>query len=148
MSYLEHYTVETGHTCQSPRSEVSTALLELSRKLFDRVYRLGQTVPILMRWAMKGSSAKDGSRMVASLWYAGMDTEGPPTVRMSVDRREGQPPLIRASMAGVVLAQDPAQAAMDTGDMERLIAWAWIEGTGGLEGPGRRWGTDAEGSQR
>ncbi len=126
MKTLDHYTVESGHVRTSPASEVGADVLARVGQALGVALASSAPVDVGAGWVMEARA--DGGALEARLWVPGMDTTAPPGVVMRVEHRDGRPPLLTAAMAGIVHAPDVRESAMQAGDLERCIAWAWLSG--------------------
>ena len=63
--------------------------------------------------------------LTARLWFGAIPM-GDPQIVMTVEHRD--PPALRASLAGLMKLSDAsvADAALEAGDLERCLAWAWV----------------------
>ena len=127
---LLHRTVESGHVRRSPLAEVEPNTLALLRPVLAAALRLGrehadvQAVEIeRTRWHVAASETAD--TLTAKLW-CGDRPLGEPHISMTV-RRASVPELV-ASMIGMARLPPElwADAALEAGDLERCLAWAWL----------------------
>ncbi|MCY4019722.1 MAG: hypothetical protein OXG39_09955 [Chloroflexi bacterium] len=121
---LLHRTVETGHVRESPRAEVDDAAIRRLRPLVRRAIETSEAVALEPSpWSI--TAAEHGDRLDAQCWRG--DAEGEPHVRLAVDRRRR---TLDCRMVGISALRptEAAEAAIEAGDLERCIAWAWIEG--------------------
>ena len=122
--YLIHETAESGHVRNSPRSEVATEVLDHLRPLLSRA--LCQPVAVALEpsdWWL--SAREDQDKLYCRFWFR--TPEGPPHLQQTVTK--GDPPRVVVEGAGLLLAENPAAASYEAGDLERCIAWAWLSGT-------------------
>lgn len=140
-SALVHRTAETGHVRYSPRHEVDdVAVFRLGPKV-RRAVR-GETVALdPSAWWMTATEEDDGRRLECQFWYVPHGDQPPdaaadPHVRMTV---EAARMTLTARMAGI--ARLPltvaSEAAAEAGDLERCIAWCWIESRADRPEPAR-----------
>ena len=131
MKPLRHRTVETGHVRDTPRGEVDDDVLFALAPKMRRALR-GETVSLQpSAWWLTAS--EHAGRLDAQLWYGptgapfnGQPPGGEPHVRLTVLEADRE---LTASMAGVAAlpTMDRAAAAMTAGDLERCLAWCWLE---------------------
>ena len=137
-SALVHRTAETGHVRYSPRQEVDDdAVFRLQPKIRRAI--AGATVALHpSAWWMTAIEEDDGSRLEAQFWYGPdrPDAGADPHVRMTV---EAARMTVTARMAGI--ARLPltvaSEAAAEAGDLERCIAWSWLESRADRPKPAR-----------
>ena len=127
---LIHHTIETGDTRRSPRSEVSQETIDLLRAVLLEALALSRgeagthAVEIEpTQWHV--AAVENAGVLTAQLWF-GAILMGDPHIVMTV--RRGDPPMLRASAAGLMQLPDDAvtDAALEAGDLERCLAWAWV----------------------
>ena len=125
---LTHRTAETGHVRQSPRAEVDDAAIFRLGPKVRRAVR-GATVALHpSAWWMTATEESAGRRLEAQFWYGPdrPDAAADPHVRMTV---EAARMTVTARMAGIsrLPLTVAAEAAAEAGDLERCIAWCWLE---------------------
>jgi hypothetical protein len=144
-----HYTLNTGHTRESPRSEVRDEVLRILRPLLGAgkhdlpiegyqlvldtlgggalatVYR-GADVPVVtIGIAPDAAAAEVLWPHLESLYLRIAELPGLRSADFPVARRPAQTPWV----AAVVIGPMPREAYW-LGDFERCLAWAWIESLG------------------
>lgn len=143
MEALTHYTLNTGHSRQSPRSEVTDgAIADVRPMLADGVHVLvfaGYTVRTTAGQCSLLATLHDAGGPLVSFAVAdtedGADEVWPHLERLYLDLTD-RPPFSRANwqpprrpqslpwLACVIVgAPMPSWAA----DLERSMAWAWLE---------------------
>ena len=116
---MEHITKETGHVRQSPRSEVADEVVAYLTPLL-REALTGETVNLTgSAWHL--AAREYAGSLQAELWYGVAD--GPAHIVQTVD---GSPPRCVVEVAGLLALGDPA-ASHEAGDLERCLAWTWLE---------------------
>ena len=121
MNTLHHLTRETGHVRQSPRSEIDDDALQRLKPRLLQAIRTGEPAELdPSDWTIEAAVA--GDRLDIQAWHGPAD--GEPHLRLSVEDH-----VLVASMAGLVNLRPTvaAQAAIEAGDLERCLAWTWIE---------------------
>lgn len=135
-----HYTIQTRHRRESPRSEVSDEAISALRPLLTAGER---ALPAPSGYSLQVTI--DGSALMATVrlgWHAETETPRVPLVTFGVapdtsalyalrQLYRGRADAVREAPACIVdvhptIALDPS-AADFLGDLERCIAWAWIE---------------------
>lgn len=156
MNYLNHITLSTGHTRRSPRSEVSGETLARVGPWLAALVESGQpaALPVSSLAEYSGhASVFDGGLIVTISGPAPasgpMAGKAPPLVSMGVAQRSRHGAALWPLMTGPVMPparpglQRPAEpwaavaiwttialhpdAVEWLGDLERCIAWAWLE---------------------
>lgn len=149
MRTLTHITLNSGHSRESPRSEVRSDIIKMMRPLLRRALK-GERVPVPSKpgWTINGGV--EGSACVVTVW-AGVGSDAVPVVSVGVaGGRNGSDttwrmlhsmssgsPLVTSPEAmpsipwcGVALlvgaALVPREELGWLGDFERVIAWTWI----------------------
>ena len=118
--HLEHITKETGHVRQSPRAEVRTATIAYLTPLLRPALR-GETVNLTgTAWHLAAPEQAD--TLHADLWHGSAD--GPAHIVQTVQRVD---PLRLEVSVRRLLELGNLVAANEAGDLERCIAWTWIE---------------------
>lgn len=154
--YLNHLTLSTGHTRRSERAEVSGETLARVGPWLAALVESGQPAPLPVSGLADYSghaSVFDGALVVtisgAALADGPMAGKPPPLVTVGVARRSRHSAALWPLMTGPVMPkakpglQGPAapwcaaaiwptlalypDAVSWLGDLERCIAWAWIE---------------------
>ncbi|MBB4017406.1 hypothetical protein GGR16_002435 [Chelatococcus caeni] len=140
MTYLWHYTIDTGHSRRSPRDEIPEHVLRAMRVHLSRALEDGRDpVPTLAPYRLRATS--HGGFLVATV----EDGDGMPLATLGVaPRSRGADKLWRSlhkASAGDIGPMPDAPwlavridnpdllipAASWLADYERCIAWAWIE---------------------
>ena len=120
--HLTHRTTETGHVRQSPRSEIDDDAIRRLAPMLRRALNTGQPVRLApTAWTITATETAD--RLDAQAWHG--ERTGDPHIRLAVTGR-----TLTASMAGLAAIRSPtraAEAAIEAGDLERCLAWTWIE---------------------
>lgn len=148
--YLRHITLDTGHQRDSYRSEVADDVVALLRPLIDDSIRLRAPVPVpvpgLAGYVIEAMGGRNRALMV-SVWgplSPAVPQARPLLVEFAVAPTSlagsmiwrdwdaspgGRPPSAPWCVVSMSegLAEDP-EAAQWLGDLERCIAWAWIDG--------------------
>lgn len=142
-----HYTINTGHSRQSPRSEVADEIIAICQKMLtpgehklpnDPRYTL--TVPACQHsWAATVRRGKDYPIVI----FGVADTEEAaqeiwPQLEGMYLRITDSGPFARANFAAPRMPDTlpwccavtimPDQAMEWLGDLERCMAWAWLDG--------------------
>lgn len=141
--YVHHVTLDTGHVRQSPRSEVSDDAVAMLQPLLERVLS-GEHVPIA-GLTMNGT-AEDGACIVtlsqtgvpvvtigiashsrggALLWPVLHQSSPLAAPRTSPEQIPPEPWCATRLQPGVVLIT--LDELLMLGDIERCLAWAWID---------------------
>lgn len=147
--YVHHVTLQSGHVRRSPRAEVPDSVVVALAPLVERALR-GEHVPVpgfpayTMRGGVEGRcivitiyAAEDGapvvtvgiathSRCGAALWRR-LHESSPGTLQPRATSPNNVPPepwCAARLEAGAGLHADALDWA---GDLERCLAWAWIE---------------------
>lgn len=135
---LLHRTIETGHARDSFRHEVDDDIIEILRDSIRACLEMAPGHAIEIRpdtmpddaptWHL--AAALDGGHLTAWLWYGEVAGIGDPCITMQVRPVSGgeYAAILDAGMAGIALLPDAWQetAALQAGDIERCIAWAWL----------------------
>lgn len=156
--YLNHITLSTGHTRRSPRAEVSGETLARVAPWLAALIESGQPAPLPVS-NLAGytghATVMDGALIVTisgpALTDGPMAGKPPPLITMGVAKRSRHGatlwplltgPVMPAAKPGIVRPSEPwaavaiwptialyLDAAQWLGDLERCIAWAWMERT-------------------
>lgn len=130
---LVHRTVESGHTRISPRPEVSDDSIRRLRPVLDLALRLGREQPgpaaveASPEWHVAAVEVEDG--LALRLWY-GVLPAGEPHIQSRL-RLTGREAWMDTWLAGLLRIQPraaQARAALQAGDLERCLAWTWLDG--------------------
>ena len=156
MAYLNHITLSTGHTRRSPRAEVSGETLARVAPWLAALVESGQPAPLPVSGLSDytgHATVVDGALIVtisgAALTDGPMAGNAPPLVTLGVAQRSRHGAALWPLMTGPVMPhakpsiQRPGEPwaavaiwptlAMHPdaigwlGDLERCIAWAWLE---------------------
>lgn len=148
--YIEHITLDTGHTRRSLRAEVADEAISACRELIERI-RAGQEAAIPGTTAMLTGTA-EGRCMIATVWHS---ADRSPLVTIGVAqhsrcgarlwrllhaeaaRPAGMRPLATAgrpcpaepwvaARLEIGLALHATEAEW-LGDFERCLGWAWLQ---------------------
>lgn len=150
MSTMSHITITTGHHRASPRSEVYDETLDLLEPLLRRVVA-GETVAVPnVKPVCALTGAATGDALILTVWGPSTEDMGRiPLATVAVARGPDEserlwglihttavPPIGRPGAAPTApwcaaridpgLAYYP-EASEWLGDLERCLAWAWIE---------------------
>lgn len=124
-THLEHTTRETGHRHLSPRAEVAAEVIEYLRPLLRQALDCGNPVALPASWWLAAREEQDGQRVNLWLWYGSEPGHRPAEVCGCVWRHgHDRPPRCEWSVIG--LTPHP-QALATAGDLERCLAWTWLE---------------------
>ena len=126
-----HITASSGHTRISPRTEVSDEIIEMLRPLLvlaiDRNRSARHSAaPVALspsEWYIRAHEQKQAQRLTVGLWWG--STTGAAHIEMRVSL------IDQATAHCEVLNIRPGKltpcALFEAGDLERCIAWTWIE---------------------
>ncbi|MCL2779619.1 MAG: hypothetical protein FWD73_16635 [Polyangiaceae bacterium] len=130
---MQHYTIETGHCRESPRSEVSDAVITaLTPLLVSGTHKLPAPRGYQMRVTVDGQQlaatalTPSGAPLVTAV--VAVDDAG----LSAVLRATGAHPAIPLRAPALLVTIHPtialdAGASSWLGDWERCVAWAWID---------------------
>lgn len=145
--YIKHITLNTGHIRQSPRDEVQDVVINVLRPILREAVETHQRVPLQPgppNLSLQATSG--GQHLMVTIWDEQL---GHPLITLTVATRsrgasglwtmihkgrEGlvTDPLVTplAPWCGVII--EPAflhrpDAAIWAGDLERCLAWTWME---------------------
>lgn len=131
---IQHYTIESGDCRESPRSEVSDAAIAALRPILvtgthdlpgPAGYRLRVTVAV-QSLAATVIQASSGAPLVTT--YVAVEQGALDAILSSTGARPAVPLRLPCCLVTLhpTLALDP-DAMGWLGDLERCIAWAWLE---------------------
>ncbi|MYL11318.1 MAG: hypothetical protein F4010_04060 [Cenarchaeum sp. SB0669_bin_11] len=129
---LLHVTVETGHRRESPAGEIAPGVLDWLRPFLAEAVRLSAEHPGVQALELDSTgwhvsaTREAGGALRLSLWRAALPIGAPHvTGTLAVD---GDTATLRVAMAGLARlpASDVDAAALEAGDLERCLAWAWL----------------------
>lgn len=131
---LRHITVESGHEAVTARADVGAEIIDLLAPLVSQAIDTGARVEVPGGYWMQ-CQLRDGGLAVGIGHEAGGDAI---LVGMDVQPADGADlPVLRVSMA-IQLAGEIAgrlyEVAAEIGDLERCIAWTWLETQGETQG--------------
>lgn len=151
--YLQHVTLDTGHVRRSPRSEVEAETIPAVSRLLSLALAGDEAWIPAVEPRCRLTAAASGRCLVATVWgpdageqrvplatlgVAGRSTCGSRLWRRLHDGRPAEMPALKTDAARVPpepwcavrlepgLALHP-EAAEWLGDLERCLAWAWLE---------------------
>lgn len=154
--YIEHLTLATGHLRRSPRSEVAGEVMARVSPWLSALVDGGKALPLPVSELAHYTALPatyDGSLLVTisgpALTKGPMKGKGPPLVTIGVAKRPRHGDALWPLLTGPVMppvkrgVQRPAEpwcavvihptivmhleASEWLGDLERCVAWAWIE---------------------
>lgn len=150
MDHMIHYTLNTGHTRDSPRSEVADDTLAIvagwltpgTHALPMPGYRLvvadendagliatiySSLAPVVTIGVAESDWAAEQIWPAIEAMYCKITDQGP---MASFDWQAPKRPEPTPWVAAVILGDTPPESMGMLGDLERCIAWAWLEQAG------------------
>ena len=137
---IRHITVETGNAELTNQSDVAGPTIEFITRVLEEALTGGQHIPIVMGGAKTSPiwmrAREAGPLLRVSIGHLGADDE--PLCEMTVrpPEQDDEPAVIQVSITGFLDAvragdEDVLMHTKDfagiAGDLERCIAWAWLE---------------------
>ena len=137
---LRHLTVETGHEHMSPRHEVADSVVDALRPNLQRALETGRRVRA-MNSPYWFTAKQCGNQLTAEIGH--QDDTANPVVAISVHPSvELEPALLEVRLSPLlssfldypspasVLDDDMVEHILVIADLERCIAWTWLESIG------------------
>lgn len=140
--FINHYTVNTNHLRESPRSEVTKEALEFCTEILNTMLT-GKSADIVDSYKIHGTIEKNYCLAVI---FKATDKNKTPLIKIGITNNENEAKTVWLAIANnddlpitnlpstpFVIARITDHGISDfellqwVGDFERVLAWAWIE---------------------